>query len=82
MSLGEFVAAIDEGDGNLYAVGCGGVDALAGIEGAIEAAGDFLLLEERGFARLEVVLVDRARGDEGLVAVAEGGCFQDAVDAG
>ena len=44
------VFAIDEGDGDLDAVGGGGVDALAGVERAVEAAGNFKLLEERGGA--------------------------------
>ena len=33
--------------GNLHAVGCGGVQALAGVEGAIESARYLDLFEER-----------------------------------
>ena len=47
------------------------MNALAGVESAIEAAGNLLLLEQRGFARVEVVLEDRAGRDQRLVAVAE-----------
>ena len=77
-----FVFAVDERDGNLHAVGRGGVDAFAGVEGAVEAAGNFKLLEERGGAGGYVVLVDRAGRDQRLIAVAEGGGLEDAVDVG
>jgi len=33
------VFAIDERDGNLHAIGCSGVDALTGVERAVESAG-------------------------------------------
>ena len=58
------------------------MDTLAGVEGAIEAAGHFLLFEQDRFARFEVVFVDGTRCDERLIAVAELCRFPDAVDAG
>lgn len=78
----KLVAAVDQGDGNLNAVGCGGVDAFACIEVAIEAAGNFLLLQQDRFAGFQIVFVDGTGGDEGLVAVAESGCFPNAIDTG
>ena len=56
------------------------MDALARVEGAVEAAGNLKLLEERGGAGGDVVFVDRAGRDERLVAIAEGCCVEDAVD--
>ena len=56
------------------------MDALAGIEGAVEAAGNLKLLEEGGGACGHVIFVDRAGRDQRLVGVAEGGRRKDAVD--
>ena len=74
------VFAIDERDRNLDAVRRGGVNALAGVERAVEAAGNFKLLEQRGCRRGHVVLVDRTGRDQRLVGVAEGRRLEDAVD--
>ena len=81
------VAAVDNGDGDQSAVGGGDPEALGCVVGGIEAAGDLLLLEQQGVADGEsgvgagdVVLVDRGRRDERLVAVAEDIGGEDAVN--
>ena len=56
------------------------MDALTRVKGAVEAAGNLKLLEEPGSAGGDVVLVDRARRDERLIAVAESDCVEDSVD--
>ena len=56
------------------------MDALAGVEGAVEAAGNFKLLQQRGAADGDVVLVDRAGRDQRLIAIAKRGGVKDAVD--
>ena len=58
----------------------GGVDALASIERAVEAAGNLKLLEQRGCACGHIVLIDGTRSDQRLVCITEGGRIKDAVD--
>ena len=83
----EAVAAVDDGDGDQSAVGGSDPEALGGVVGGVEAAGDLLLLEqlrladgESGVGAGDVVLVDRGRRDQRLVAVAEDVGGEDAVD--
>ncbi len=64
------VAAIDDGDGDLGSVFRGGEDALRCIEGAIEAAGHFLLLAQDGLVGGDLQLIDRGGRDQRLVTVA------------
>jgi len=78
----EGVAAVDDGDGNLDAILCFDPDTLGGVAGGVEAAGNLLLLEQRGFAGGDVVVVDGGGGDQRLVAVAEGVGDELAVDVG
>ena len=61
----EAVAAVDDGDGDLYLIGCGDPYALGGVARGVEVAGDLLLFQELGFAhgngvvrRGDIVLVD------------------------
>ena len=60
-SLFTFVFSINQRDRNLRAVGRSGMNALACVKGAVEAAGNLQLLEQRGCAGGHVVLVDRSR---------------------
>jgi hypothetical protein len=71
---------VDERDGNLRAVGRRGVDALGLVLLLVVAAEHGLLLEQRALVRLHVVVVDRARRDEGLVGVAQKVRLELAVD--
>src|SRR5882757_8978075 len=65
------VAAIDEGERNAGAIGCGRVQALTDVLLWIVAADDGLLLAEDLLAGTQVVVEDGARRDEGFVLEAE-----------
>ena len=74
------VLAIHQRHRNLDAVRRRGVHALAGIEGAVEAAGHLNLLQQRGTAGGQVVLVDRTGRDQRLIGIAISRRVEDAVD--
>ena len=62
---------VHHGDRNLHSVGSRRINLLHLISRAVVAAGHFFLLQQRGLAADHVVLEDRPRRNERLVAIAE-----------
>ena len=73
--------AIDDGEGDLRAVGGGGMEALAAVEGGVVAAEDGLLFAKNALAGVEIEVEDGTRGDEGFVVKADVGGVEFGIGA-
>ena len=73
---------MDNGDGNLDAIGCRCENALHLIARAVIPSGYFFLLEQGGAAARHVVFEHRLRSDERLVAITELGRIVFTIEVG